>query len=53
MDTKTEPELRQQIADYRRLRGLTMDKRVLEAIDKIIGEAEEHLRQLEPAKVDR
>ena len=53
MDTRAARELREQIAHCRCLRRMTVDARTLEAIDKSIAEAEEHLRQLEPAQVDR
>lgn len=45
MDTRNGPELRQRIADYRRLRARTMDGRARAAIDSIIAETEELLRQ--------
>jgi hypothetical protein len=47
MNAKTEAELRQRIADYRRLRTLTWQEELREAINKVIAEAEERLRQLE------
>jgi hypothetical protein len=40
-------ELRDRIADYRRLRTMTMDKQALERIDRIITETEERPRELE------
>ena len=49
MDTRTAQELRQRIAEYRRLRTVTMDKQAREALDSIIAETEERLRQLEAA----
>jgi hypothetical protein len=39
-------ELRDRIADYRRLRTMTMDKQALERFDRIITETEERLREL-------
>jgi hypothetical protein len=50
MDAKTRQELRQRIADYRRLRTMTMDKPALERIDRIITETEERLRELEATR---
>jgi hypothetical protein len=49
MSTKSAQELRQRIAEYNRLRTLTMDKQAREALDSIIAETEERLRQLEAA----
>ena len=46
MDTRALQELRERIADYRRLRTMTMDKQVLAAIDRIVAETEARLRQL-------
>jgi hypothetical protein len=45
MDARSGPELRQRIADYRRLRARTMDGPTRAAIDSIIAETEELLRQ--------
>src|SRR5579864_684876 len=45
-------ELRQRIADYKRLQTMTWDKRALQAIAGIIAEVEKRLRQLEPPQVD-
>jgi hypothetical protein len=41
--------LRDRIADYRRLRTMTMDKPALEAIDRVIAETETRLREIEAA----
>jgi hypothetical protein len=43
---KTKRELRQRIAEYRQLRTRTTDKQALEAIDRIIREAEQQLEVL-------
>ncbi len=45
-NTETVHELRQRIPDYSRLRWMTTDKQFVEAIDRIIAETEEALRQL-------
>jgi len=47
-DIQTVDALRQRVRDYRRLRTMTMDKLALAAIDRVIAEAEAHLRRLEP-----
>jgi len=46
MDTGTLQQLRKRIAEYRRLRTMTWDKQALEAISRIIAEAEDQLRKL-------
>ena len=43
-DTRPARELRQRITDYRGLRTMTMDKRALEDIDRVIAETEARLR---------
>ena len=43
MDAKTEAQLRQRVADYRRLGAMTWPEGVREAIVKVIAEAEERL----------
>jgi hypothetical protein len=50
MDTRTAQDLRERIADYRRLRTMTWDKQALERIDRIIAETEERLRELEATR---
>ena len=50
MDTRALQELRERIADYRRLRTMTMDKQALGAIDHIVAETEARLRQLETSR---
>jgi hypothetical protein len=47
MTTRTAQELRERIAEYRRLRTVTWDKQALERIDRFIAETEERLRELE------
>jgi hypothetical protein len=44
---RTSREVREQIAYYRSLRRMTVDKRTLEALAQLTAEAEEHLRRLE------
>lgn len=44
-EASTIEELRQPIADYRRLRGLTPDQQFIQAIDRIIAETEAELRR--------
>ncbi len=44
MSTSTVDELRQRLADYKRLRTMTWDAQALGAIDAIIAETEERLR---------
>jgi hypothetical protein len=42
-------KLRAELKQYTHLRALTNDARTLEALDELIKEAEERLRQLESA----
>jgi hypothetical protein len=49
MGKTREQELHEQIAHYRGLRRMTVDKRALEALTQLLAEAEDHLRQLELA----
>ncbi len=46
-------ELRQRIADYRRLRAITIDKQAIKAIESIVAEAEEQLKQVEQQTRDQ
>lgn len=50
MSTSNLEELRQRLADYRRLRTMTWDAQALGAIDGIIAETEERLRQLKATR---
>jgi len=47
MAAATERELRELIAHYKSLRRMAVDRRVLESIENLIAEAEEHIHQLE------
>src|SRR5579859_7532994 len=45
--TRTPDELRQRIGEFLRLRRMVTDERALKALDNLISEDQEHLRQLE------
>jgi len=49
----TAKEPHQRIADCRRLRTMTWDAQALEAIDEVIAETEEQLREPEGPRTDR
>ena len=53
MNSATADELRQRLADYRRLRTMTWDAQALGAIDAILAETEERLRALEQSRQGR
>jgi hypothetical protein len=45
-------ELRRRVADYRHLRTVTRDRKMLENIDRIIAETEEKVRRLDQEALD-